>query len=237
MRRAATVAAASLLALAAAGAARADGDPASDFLYLGTLFPSYSSPANGANGNELRGLLAASKRAGLPLKVALVSDKADLGQYPQLFGDPARYANLLASELAIYRPLRAPVIVVTPHGLGAAGREPRGARFVQVAPARAKALLAGIRAPSGSDGEALALVAIDAVHQVAKEEGHPLPAHVPPLADTSTTAATPGSKGKGHSAWLVAAGVAVLFFAAWLAFEIVASVRDRRRSTAASEQD
>ena len=39
------------------------------------------------------------RREGYPVKVALIETKQDLGQYPQLFGKPQRYADLLASEL------------------------------------------------------------------------------------------------------------------------------------------
>src|SRR2546423_11433280 len=99
MRRVALLATAALLALAGAGTARADGDPASDFLYLGTLFPSFDSPPSARTGDELRGLLKVAKADGYPIKVALIASKQDLGQYPQLYPHPQRYARLLASEL------------------------------------------------------------------------------------------------------------------------------------------
>src|SRR3954466_5006596 len=144
MRRLAALVAAVVAARAAAGAARADGDPASDFLYLGTLYPSLSSPAKGAHGDELRGLLKVARAMGYPVKVALIVDKQDLGQYPRLFTAPQRYADLLASELAIYKQLRAPVLVVTPNGMGVAGNERRGGKLVAITHARAKQLLAGL---------------------------------------------------------------------------------------------
>jgi hypothetical protein len=230
----AALAAALLVALAAAGGARADGDPASDFLYLGTLFPSLASPANGKNGNELRGLLKAARADGLPIKVALISTKTDLGQYPQLFSTPQRYADLLASEIAIYKALKAPVIVVTPNGLAAAGREPRGKKFVDITHARAAQLLAGIATPPHADGETLAGAAIDAVRQVAKADGHPLPEHVQPVGSSGSP--TPQGK-KGINGWLVAGIVAALFFAAWLVFEIVATIRERRRRNGEEPED
>ena len=183
MRRLSILAAVLLVALAVASAARADGDPASDFLYLGTLFPSFVDPPSKGPGDELRGVLAASKARGYPIKVALIETKQDLGQYPQLFGKPQRYADLLASELTIYKKLRAPVIVVTPNGLGIAGNERHGGTLGEVSHARAAALLRGLEAPSGTDGDDFAKVAIAAVRQVARAGGHPLPEKVAPVAD------------------------------------------------------
>jgi hypothetical protein len=231
MRRLAALAAAVLVALAAAGAARADGDPASDFLYLGTLYPSVSKPANGDKGDELRGLLKAARAKGYPVKVALIVDKQDLGQYPQLFASPQRYANLLASELAIYRRLKAPVLVVTPNGLGVAGNERRDGKLVKITDARAKALLAGLPSSPEADGEALADVAIDGVRQLAEKDRQALPESIQPVAAPGSAA--PASK-SSVSGWLVAGIVAALFFAAWLVFEVVATVRDRRRKAAAT---
>jgi hypothetical protein len=230
MRRLAALAAAVLVALAAAGAALADGDPASDFLYLGTLYPSLSKPANGHNGDELRGLLKAARARGYSIKVALIADKQDLGQYPQLIAAPQRYADLLASELAIYRQLKAPVLVVTPNGLGVAGNERRGGKLVKITHARAKQLLAGLPDDPKADGESLAAVALDGVRQLAEKDGQTLPKAVDPVSAPGT-AATPSPK-SSISGWLVAGIVAALFFAAWLVFEVVATLRERRRKAA-----
>src|SRR3954452_6414578 len=211
MRRLAALAAAVLVALAAAGVARADGDPASDFLYIGTLSPSLSSPAKGHNGDELRGLLKVARARGYPVKVALIVDKQDLGQYPQLFRSPQRYADLLASELAIDKQRKAPVLVVTPNGMGVAGNERRGGKLVKITHARAKALLGGLPGSPKADGESLADVAIDGVRQLAQKDGQTLPESVDPVGAPGT-AASPSPK-SGVSGWLVAGIVAALFFA------------------------
>src|SRR4051812_25057655 len=232
MRRLAALAAAVLVALAAAGAARADGDPASDFLYLGTLYPSLSKPADGKHGDELRGLLKATREQGYPVKVALIVDKQDLGQYPRLLAAPQRYADLLASEIAIYKQPKAPILVVTPNGLGVAGNEriKGSGKLVAITHARAKALLAGLPASADPDGEALAEVAIAGVRQLAKKDGESLPTSVEPVGAPGTaTAPAPKSSVSG---WLVAGIVAALFFAAWLVFEVVATLRERKRKAA-----
>jgi hypothetical protein len=233
VRRFAALAAALLVALAAAGAARADGDPASDFLYLGTLFPSFVDRPSSGPGGELRGLLAASKQRGYPIKVALIETTQDLGQYPQLFGKPQRYADLLASELTISKKLRAPVIVVMPSGLGVAGNERRGGKLVAVTAARGAALVQGIAPPGATDGDSFAKTASAAVRQVARAGGHPLPAEVKPVGDPS---APPAAKGqKTLSGWLIAGIAGGLFFAAWLVFELIVAFRERRRARGSTE--
>jgi hypothetical protein len=166
------------------------------------------------------------------VKVALIVDKQDLGQYPQLFRSPQRYADLLASELAIYKQLKAPVLVVTPNGMGVAGNERRGGKLVAITHARAKQLLAGLATAPKADGESLADAAIDGVRQLAKEDGQSLPESVDPVSAPGT-AQTPAPK-SSISGWLVAGIVAALFFAAWLAFEVVATLRERRRKAAAT---
>jgi hypothetical protein len=234
VRRLSILAAVLAAALAVVSAARADGDPASDFLYLGTLYPSFVDPPSKGPGDELRGLLAVSKKRGYPIKVALIESKQDLGQYPQLFAKPQRYADLLASELTIYKKLVAPVIVVTPNGLGVAGNERRGGRLVPITHARAAALVHGIGAPKGIDGDEFARVASAAVRQVAKAGGKPLPEKVAPVADASATpgAVTTATQKKGLGGWVLAGLVAALFFLAWLVFEIVATLRERRAKPA-----
>jgi hypothetical protein len=229
MRRLAVLAAIALVALAVAGAARADGDPASDFLYLGTLFPSFVDPPSKGPGDDLRGLLAAAKSRGYPIKVALIESKQDLGQYPQMYAQPQRYADLLASELTIYKKLKAPVIVVTQNGLGIAGNEERGGELVAVTHARAAALAKGIDPPTKADGDQFAATAAAAVRQVAKAGGHVLPAKVAPVADSSAPAT---AKQGGVSGWLIAGIVAAFFFLAWLVFELVATTRERRAKAA-----
>ena len=102
------------LGLLAPALARADGDPASDYL----LFqPSYV-PLQPAPGKDLRDELNALLKAGAqqrhPLRVAIVRTKGDLGSYPQLYGRPQVYARLLSNELAyVYK---GPLLVVMPQG-------------------------------------------------------------------------------------------------------------------------
>jgi hypothetical protein len=109
-----------VLTLLAAGAmlapalARADGDPASDYL----LFQPYYVPLQPAPDKGLRDELNAMLKAGAaqrhPLRVAIVRTKGDLGAYAQLYGRPRVYAKLLSNELAyVYQ---GPLLVVMPQG-------------------------------------------------------------------------------------------------------------------------
>jgi hypothetical protein len=156
--------AAVLLGLGAAvvpGSARADGDPASDVLLGQDVFLPYS-PVAPAVQQRLYAVTAAARRAGYPLKVALISATTDLGVVPSLFGKPSSYAQFLSAELAGVVP--GPVLVVMPSGFGLA---------VQGKP-RATTPLTGLPIGAGPDG--LGTAAVTATERLAAAAGHPLPA-------------------------------------------------------------
>ena len=104
-----------LLALGTAGAALADGDPASDELvYLDAYLPQRppSKPAAAALAKQI----ALVYRAGERIKVAVIATRADLGSIPSLFEKPSEYAHFLSEEIAtIYI---GPLVVVMPDGYG-----------------------------------------------------------------------------------------------------------------------
>ncbi|MFZ1996693.1 MAG: hypothetical protein WAU75_21445, partial [Solirubrobacteraceae bacterium] len=106
------------LAVAAAAPARAlaDGDPASDVLASQPLF----LPADGgippARATQLSELVTAARRAGVPIRVAVIATQADLGSVTELWRQPQSYARFLGQELAeVYR---GTVVVVMPAGTG-----------------------------------------------------------------------------------------------------------------------
>jgi hypothetical protein len=78
--------------------AHADGDPASDVLISDDLFVPYEQPSQEQVG-KLRGVIAASRKGGQPVRVAVIHSPRDLGAVANLFGHPQEYANLLATEL------------------------------------------------------------------------------------------------------------------------------------------
>ena len=142
--------------------ARADGDPASDVLYAQRMFvpadASFPRPAE----QQLLALLAASARAGYPIKVAVIPSSYDLGSVGALWGKPRRYALFLGIELSLA--FHGRLLVVMPAGLGVyhAGK----------AVAEERRALAGLKIGSGPGG--LAPAAIDAVRRLAAAGGHPL---------------------------------------------------------------
>jgi hypothetical protein len=103
-------------ALAAAGVARADADPASDTLYVRRLFLPYTQKVSAPAEAKLRGAIGRAARSGKEIRVALIADPSDLGGVPDLYGKPALYAPFLSKELQFVYPGR--VLVVMPQGAG-----------------------------------------------------------------------------------------------------------------------
>ena len=208
MRRALTlVALLAALAAVAPPAAHADGDPASDVLIMQDAYFPYAPPTDARFKKALTRVLAAARKAGYPVKVALIQTPRDLGAYPTLFNDPNRYAHLLASELPPQRvahgvgDLR--ILVVMPAGYGGT------ALGDQVDGPLAKT---PIHASAGSNG--LAVAAIGAVARLATANGHPVP--LPPEASVQVTASKATKKGgPGVIVFLVPA--IVLFAGIWIA--------------------
>ncbi len=91
--------AAALAALAAAGTATADGDPASDFLIQQDVFLPYPPPSPAAE-HALDAAVRSVSAKGDRVKVAVIASRQDLGAVPSLFGHPQQYASFLAAEIA-----------------------------------------------------------------------------------------------------------------------------------------
>jgi hypothetical protein len=109
-----------ILALTLAPQALADGDPASDILAPADtrVYMTLTAP-----DSTLEKQLAATAQkvtdAGLPIKVAVIGNKTDLGAVPQLWAKPQTYARFLGSELRfIYKDT---LLVVMPQGFGING--------------------------------------------------------------------------------------------------------------------
>src|SRR4051795_10844431 len=81
--------------------AYADGDPASDVLPSQDAYYPYQPPVSKPLVTALDGLLKQVRKAGYPMKVALIETAGDMGSLSQLFNDPQRYTNVLASELPV----------------------------------------------------------------------------------------------------------------------------------------
>jgi hypothetical protein len=87
-----------LLAGIATRPARADGDPASDYLVSQQAFLSYDAKIPRALQHKLLAAVASANKHGFPIKVALIWTSYDLGSVPQLFGKPKTYARFLDAE-------------------------------------------------------------------------------------------------------------------------------------------
>ena len=154
-----------LLALAALlpAAARADGDPASDVLYTAFVFFPFDVKVDQGLQSQLTELTASSKDAAIPIKVALIAKRYDLGSVPALWQRPQQYAKFLGAELAFLYEGRLLIVMPTGFGFWDGGK----------AVAKERALLKTIPVRAGPDG--MAQSALVAVQKLAAQAGHPLP--------------------------------------------------------------
>jgi hypothetical protein len=174
-----------LVLLSAPAVASAHGDAASHYLETGSLYTT-TSPMSDAVGLQLLGLLDASRDAGYPMKLALIADESDVPAMPAMLRHPQQYAKYVAGQIeGLGVRLDAPVVVVSPSGLGIAGPQP------------SDNALAGLTVPAGASNDALGAVAQATVRQLATASGHPLPADVAPakvtLAPTSSSSSSSDS--------------------------------------------
>jgi hypothetical protein len=169
------------------GFAFADGDPASDVLLGQNVYYPYSPPVPQAVQKTLNAQTAAAKKAGLPIKVALIASAVDLGVIPELFGQPQSYAKFLDKEISFQGPQ--PLLVVMPAGYGAQGVS-----------AKAVAALRDLAPPKAKTSVALAQAATTAVAKVAAADGHPI---------KGAPARSGGSSGGGSSTTPVLIGLIV----------------------------
>jgi MYXO-CTERM domain-containing protein len=182
------------------GGALADGDPASDVLLGENVFYPYTPAVSGQVQKTLDAETVAAKRAGFPIKVALIASPIDLGVIPDLFGKPQQYADFLDQEISFQR--RQPLLVVMAAGYGAQG-------FT----GPAKLAVSGLRAPAGKTSTDLAQAAIVAVSKLASVSGHPVKG-VPGIPATSggdgSSSSAPIVIGLAVAAVLVAAALVAL---------------------------
>jgi hypothetical protein len=182
------------------GGALADGDPASDVLLGENVFYPYTPAVSGQVQKTLDAETVGAKRAGFPIKVALIASPIDLGVIPDLFGKPQQYADFLDQEISFQR--RQPLLVVMAAGYGAQG-------FT----GPAKLAVSGLHAPAGKTSTDLAQAAIVAVSKLASASGHPVKG-VPGIPATSggggSSSSAPIVIGLAVAAVLIAAALVVL---------------------------
>ena len=174
--------------------ARADGDPASDYLVTKQVFlPSGPTPVS-ARQQELLGVVKAANRAGFAIRVAIISSDYDLGSITALWRKPRLYARFLGLELSLAYKQR--LLVMMPNGFGF--------NWPGHSTGAAYRLLA--RVPIRSGGSASLAAAQTAVRQLAAAAGVTVRAPASAGVTQPTPAPAPGN------GWVViiAAGLAVL---------------------------
>ncbi len=205
---------AALAAAVAAPAARADGDPASDvLLYQHAFFP-YAAPSAAAKA-ELLGAVAAAKRAGYTVRVAVIQSKQDLGADPELFAQPQLYAKFLDAELRSTRYLGG-LIVVMPQGFGVAAGGTLSADGKKYTPRPLAPLLraaARLQPPGSTDPDTLTRAGVGAVRAVSAAAGHPITGAITPVSPGTSGKPASGS-GSSATSLVLAAGLAVVALAA-----------------------
>jgi len=216
MRRAALLALAAL-ALAPA-AAPADGDPASDVLLAQDVYYPYAPKVAPQLTTALNGLMKRVRKAGYPMKAALIQAQSDLGAYPNLFGDTQSYANLLAKEIAFNS--HPHLLVVMPSGFAG---DNLGAKV--------DSALSGIKIDQAAKSDGLAKAALAAVARVATANGHPTA--VPPQAEAALPASKSSSKRSTPSV-LVYGGPVLLVLIAIGVLLVVSRRRDDEEEATAS---
>jgi cytochrome oxidase Cu insertion factor (SCO1/SenC/PrrC family) len=158
-----------VLALVAAigSVARADGDPASDYLVRNQVFLTSQSLTVSPAQRRLLAVVRAANRAGFAIRVAVISTEYDLGSITALWRKPDLYARFLGLELSsVYRQR---LLVLMPDGFGFywPGHSTAGAYR----------LLAGV--PVGGASDALSTAARAAVRRLAGSSGVRLAATQP----------------------------------------------------------
>jgi hypothetical protein len=202
------------VALVAAPAALADGDPASDVLVENTLFNPIDSGVSLASQSRLEAVLAAGARAGFPIRVAMIASQSDLGTATALWRDPKDYARYLWIELSqLYG---GQVLVVMPNGFGLYGS--------RSGPHPVSSGELSVRATAPGSGEQLATAALAAVPLLARAAGHPIPAAKLAAAERTTS---PVTKGRSSSALAPGAVIALIFGALLIALTWTLSLRAR----------
>jgi hypothetical protein len=105
-----------LALLLSAVAARADGDPASDYLYTRETFVPYDLKIDAQAERDFVAAVRAANRNHFDIRVAIVGNAFDLGAVPMLWRKPRVYARFLGAELALV--YRQRLLVVMPNGFG-----------------------------------------------------------------------------------------------------------------------
>jgi hypothetical protein len=96
--------------------ARADGDPASDYLLGQEVFFPFDAKFPAKEQAQFAALVAAANQGGYKIRVALIAGSYDMGSVTSLWRRPKTYARFLGQELSFLYKGR--LLVVMPNGYG-----------------------------------------------------------------------------------------------------------------------
>ena len=155
---------AALIILAAPAVARANGDPASDYLLVQSIFLPFNAKVDPSASKELADTIRAADQKGFKIKAAVIGSRYDLGTAFSLYNKAEKYAEFLGLELSFQ--YHDGLLVVMPNGYGysVAGKpDPKGVQVVKDLP------------PPGKDATAQVRGATQAIRKLAAASGHQLP--------------------------------------------------------------
>jgi hypothetical protein len=189
------------------GRALAHGDPTAHYLETDSLLTSYAAPPDLGVELQLRGVLDEAAARGYPIKVVLFANVHDTGGELEPLKDTQTYVTTVSDELDATSPLRAPVLIVTPHGFGVGGKQSSGGTLRPITPALAAELARGLPIAKKADGNALARTAMGAIRSLAGAGGHPLPKRISPAEQnlTGILGSAPRDREPLAEPWLIAA--------------------------------
>lgn len=152
-----------MLCLCVPAVARANGDPASDFLLTQNLFLPFTTRIDQRAVTRLNALLKDAALQKYRIRAAVILNPSDLGTAFGLFDKPQKYAEFLGLELSfVYRDR---LVVVMPNGYGFA---------VNGKPDPAAQHLLQKQSPPGRDATKEIEAATVAVQRLAAAAGHKL---------------------------------------------------------------
>src|SRR3954468_3043427 len=148
-------------ALQPAAPARADGDPCSDYLLVGSLCPPNNPRPSQPQIDRTQKTIDAAKKAGYEVRVAVIGSRTDLGAVPVYFGRPGPYAKFLDAELQSAWTGKLLVVMASGYGVQ---------EHTKPYPAGVQALK-GLPSPANGTPDALMAAATAAVRKLASSGG------------------------------------------------------------------
>jgi hypothetical protein len=150
-----------VVAMCFPAAARANGDPASDYLLAQDVFLPFNAKIDAGTAKRLQDVVKGANDAGYKIKVALILTRNDLGTAFSLYNKPQRYAQFLGLELSFLYQDNLLVVMPKGHGFAVNGEaDPPSSKVLKPLP------------EPGRDATRLASSATRAVTRLATASGH-----------------------------------------------------------------